>query len=115
MAVTHSATARDAATNAVVDLLDGAASKLKFRVGGTIGSPGAVAATLTFADAGLRRQLGRHGDGRRDHLRHERGRQRLAGLESVARDLRRRAAHLLRRGGQRERHQHDQRADDRQR
>jgi hypothetical protein len=47
MAVTHSATARDAATNAVVDLLDGAGSKLVFRVGGTIGSPGTAVATLT--------------------------------------------------------------------
>jgi hypothetical protein len=49
MALTHSTTARDAATNAVVDLLDGAASKLVFRVGGTLGSPGAIAATLTFS------------------------------------------------------------------
>jgi hypothetical protein len=49
MPVTHSATARDAATNAVVDLLDGAGSKLVFRVGGTIGSPGSAAATLTMA------------------------------------------------------------------
>ena len=49
MSLTHSATARDAATNAVVDLLDAAGSKLKFRVGGTIGSPGTAAATLTFA------------------------------------------------------------------
>jgi hypothetical protein len=49
MAVTHSATARDAATNAVVDLLDGAGSKLVFRIGGTIGSPGAAAATLIMA------------------------------------------------------------------
>lgn len=49
MTVTHSSTARDAATNAVVDLLDGAGSKLIFRVGGTIGSPGTAAATLTCA------------------------------------------------------------------
>ena len=49
MAVTHSTAARDAATNAVVDLLDGAGSKLVFRVGGTIGAPGDVAATLTMA------------------------------------------------------------------
>ena len=49
MAVTHSTTARDNATNAVVDLLDAAASKLVFRVGGTLGSPGTAAATLTFA------------------------------------------------------------------
>jgi hypothetical protein len=33
----------------VVDLLDGAGSKLVFRVGGTLGSPGTAAATLTFA------------------------------------------------------------------
>lgn len=49
MTVTHSTTARDGATNAVVDLLDGAGSKLIFRVGGTIGSPGTAAATLTMA------------------------------------------------------------------
>lgn len=49
MAVTHSTSARDDATNAVVDALDGAGSKLCFRVGGTIGSPGAIAATLTMA------------------------------------------------------------------
>ena len=49
MAVTHSTTARDAATNAVVDLLDGAGSKLVFRLSGSIGSPGAAVATLTFA------------------------------------------------------------------
>lgn len=49
MALTHSTTARDAATNAVVDLLDAADSKLVFRVGGTIGAPGAIAATLTFS------------------------------------------------------------------
>jgi hypothetical protein len=49
MAVTHSTTARDAATNAVVDLLDGAGSKLVFRVGGTIGAPGTAAATLVCA------------------------------------------------------------------
>lgn len=49
MSVTHSTTARDAATNAVVDLLDAAGSKLVFRVGGTLGSPGTAAATLTFS------------------------------------------------------------------
>jgi hypothetical protein len=49
MAVTHSSTARDAATNAVVDLLDGAGSKLVFRVGGTIGAPGTAVATLIMA------------------------------------------------------------------
>ncbi len=49
MTVTHSTAARNAATDAVVDLLDGAGSKLVFRVGGTIGSPGAAVATLTMA------------------------------------------------------------------
>ena len=49
MALTHSTTAKDAATNAVVDLLDAASSKLVFRVGGTLGAPGTAAATLTFA------------------------------------------------------------------
>lgn len=49
MALAHSTTARDAATNAVVDLLDPAGSQLVFRVGGTLGAPGAAAATLTMA------------------------------------------------------------------
>lgn len=49
MTVTHSAASLQAATNAVVDQLDGAGSKLCFRVGGTIGSPGPIAATLTMA------------------------------------------------------------------
>ena len=49
MAVTHSTAARDAATNAVVDLLDGAGSKLVFRLSGSIGSPGTAVATLTCA------------------------------------------------------------------
>lgn len=49
MTLAHSTTARDAATNGVVDLLDGAGSKLVFRVGGTLGSPGTAAATLTFS------------------------------------------------------------------
>ena len=49
MTLAHSSTARDAATNAVVDLLDGAGSQLIFRVGGTIGAPGTAAATLTMA------------------------------------------------------------------
>ena len=50
MAVTHSTAARDAATNAVVDLLDGAGSKLVFRASASsIGSPGTALATLTFA------------------------------------------------------------------
>jgi hypothetical protein len=50
MAVTHSTTARDAATNAVVDLLDAASSKLVFRISpSSVASPGTAAATLTFA------------------------------------------------------------------
>jgi hypothetical protein len=50
MAVTHSTTARDAATNAVVDLLDGAGSKLVFRTSpSSVASPGTAVATLTFA------------------------------------------------------------------
>lgn len=49
MTLAHSTTARDAATNAVVDLLDAAGSQLVFRVGGTLGSPGTASATLTMA------------------------------------------------------------------
>lgn len=52
MAVTHSTAARNAATNAVVGLLDAgaAAAKMKFRLAGSVGSPGAAAATLTMSD-----------------------------------------------------------------
>ncbi len=54
MSVTHSTTARDAATNAVVDLIDEVGSPhapalLVFRLTGTIGAPGAAAATLRMA------------------------------------------------------------------
>lgn len=50
MAVTHSTTARDAATNAVVDLLDPAGSKLVFRISpSSVGTPGTAVATLTMA------------------------------------------------------------------
>lgn len=49
MTVTHSTASRDLATNAVVDQLDGAGSKLIFRVGGSVGSPGTAVATLTMA------------------------------------------------------------------
>lgn len=49
MTLTHSTTARDAATNAVVDLLDAAGGELVFRVGGTIGAPGTAVATLGLA------------------------------------------------------------------
>ena len=45
MAVTHSTASRNAATNAVVDQLDGAGSKLCFR----ISAAGAIAATLIGA------------------------------------------------------------------
>lgn len=55
MAVTHSTAARNAATDAVTALI-GASGNLKFRLSGTIGSPGTVVATLplstdAFADA----------------------------------------------------------------
>ena len=55
MAVTHSTTARNAASDAVTALI-GASGNLKFRLSGSIGSPGAVVATLplsadAFADA----------------------------------------------------------------
>jgi hypothetical protein len=51
MAVTHSTAARNAATDAVTALI-GASGNLKFRLTGTIGSPGAVVATLPLsADA----------------------------------------------------------------
>lgn len=49
MAATHSTAARDAATNAVVDLLDAAGSKLVFRLSGTLGAPGTAVATLVMA------------------------------------------------------------------
>jgi len=50
MAVTHSTASRDLATNAVVDQLDGAGSKLVFRISpSTVGSPGTAVATLIGA------------------------------------------------------------------
>ena len=50
MAVTHSTASKDAATNAVVDQLDGAGSKLVFRISpSSVASPGTAVATLTFA------------------------------------------------------------------
>jgi hypothetical protein len=48
MAVTHSTAARNAATDAVTALI-GASGKLKFRLTGTIGSPGTAVATLNLA------------------------------------------------------------------
>ena len=52
MSVTHSTAARDAATNAVTALL-GTSPRLAFRVGGTVGSPGTVAATLVMSATGF--------------------------------------------------------------
>ena len=50
MAVTHSTASLDLATNAVVDQLDGAGSKLVFRLaGGTVAAPSTIVATLTMA------------------------------------------------------------------
>jgi len=51
MAVAHSTAARNAATDAVTALI-GASGNLKFRLAGTVGSPGTVVATLPLsADA----------------------------------------------------------------
>lgn len=55
MAVTHTTAARNAATNAVTALI-GASGNLKFRLAGTVDTPGTVVATLplsadAFADA----------------------------------------------------------------
>ena len=48
MSVTHTTAARNAATDAVTALI-GASGKLKFRLTGTVGSPGAVVATLPLS------------------------------------------------------------------
>lgn len=48
MAVTHSTAARNAATDAVTALI-GASGKLKFRLTGTVGAPGAAVATLNLS------------------------------------------------------------------
>ncbi len=48
MSVTHTTAARNAATDAVTALI-GASGKLKFRLSGTVGSPGAAAATLSLS------------------------------------------------------------------
>jgi len=48
MAVTHSTAARNAATDAVTALI-GASGKLKFRLTGTVGSPGTAVATLNLS------------------------------------------------------------------
>lgn len=52
MAVTHSTAARNAATDAVTALL-GTSGKLKFRLSGTVGSPGTAVATLTLSATGF--------------------------------------------------------------
>ena len=48
MAVTHSTTARDTATDAVTALI-GASGNLKFRLTGTVSSPGTAVATLPLS------------------------------------------------------------------
>ena len=48
MAVTHSVAARNAATDAVTTLI-GASGKLKFRLTGTVSSPGTAVATLSLS------------------------------------------------------------------
>lgn len=48
MTTTHSTAARDAATDAVLALI-GASGNLKFRLAGTVGSPGTAAATLPLS------------------------------------------------------------------
>lgn len=53
MSVSHNAAARNAATDAVVDLLDAGsgAAKLVFRISpSSVGSPGTAVATLTMSD-----------------------------------------------------------------
>ena len=48
MSVTHTTAARNAATDAVTALI-GASGKLKFRLTGTVGSPGTAVATLSLS------------------------------------------------------------------
>ena len=48
MSVTHSTTAKNAATDAVTALI-GTSGNLKFRLSGTIGSPGTAVATLPLS------------------------------------------------------------------
>lgn len=48
MTITHTAAARDAATNAVTALL-GASAHLKFRLAGTVGAPGTIVANLVMS------------------------------------------------------------------
>jgi hypothetical protein len=50
MAVTHSTAVRTLIAQAVIDAIDaGTAGLLKFRLSGTVGSPGTAAATLTLS------------------------------------------------------------------
>jgi len=48
MAVTHSTAARNAATDAVTALI-GASGRLRFRLTGTVGTPGAIVASLNLS------------------------------------------------------------------
>ena len=48
MSVTHPTAVRNAATDAVTALI-GASGKLKFRLTGTVGSPGTAVATLSLS------------------------------------------------------------------
>jgi hypothetical protein len=48
MATTHSTAARNAATDAVTALI-GSTGRLRFRLSGTVGSPGAAVATLNMS------------------------------------------------------------------
>ena len=48
MSVTHTTAARNAATDAVTALI-GASGKLKFRLTGTVGSPGTAVSTLSLS------------------------------------------------------------------
>jgi hypothetical protein len=52
MSVTHSAALRNVLATAVLDAIDagGSASKIVFRLTGTVGSPGTAVATLTASD-----------------------------------------------------------------
>jgi len=52
MAVTHSAAARNAATDAVTALI-GTSGNLKYRTAGTVGSPGTAEATLGLSATGF--------------------------------------------------------------
>lgn len=57
MSTTHSTAARNAATDAVTALI-GASGKLAYRLSGTVGSPGAVVALLSFAATAFAASVG---------------------------------------------------------